>query len=415
MNYATPVLILRSNHHGGLGILRSLGRLSVPVYSVDATRWEPAYSSRYCRGRFLLNTASVTPQEAIARLLEIGQRLGCRPLLIPTTDQAAIWVADHASALQNGYCFPRQNAALTRLLCDKGRMQDLARQSGVPTAQTMVPGSRMDVEQFLETAVFPVMVKAVDADRLRRYTGRSKLIVQTPHELLALYNLVEDRGDPNFLIQEFIPGDDWMFNGYFNRNSECLFGLTGQKIRRFPVNTGVTSLGICLRNETVQKTTTEFMKAIGYHGILDIGYRYDRRDGQYKVLDVNPRIGCTFRLFTAANGMDVARALYLDMTGQPVPPAQGVEGRKWIVEDFDLFSALRSRGNHKLRWKDWLKSLSGVQEAACFAADDPFPFFAMALADCGELYQWIRCQISTRRKPALSDPATQPERITYPS
>ena len=58
------------------------------------------------------------------------------------------------------------------------------------------------------------------------------------------------------------------------------------------------------------------MKAIGYQGILDIGYRYDRRDGQYKVLDVNPRIGCTFRLFAATNGMDVARALYLDMTGQ---------------------------------------------------------------------------------------------------
>jgi hypothetical protein len=35
--------------------------------------------------------------------------------------------------------------------------------------------------------------------------------------------------------------------------------------------------------------------------------------------------------------MDVARALYLDMTGQPVAPAQTVEGRKWIVEDFDLF------------------------------------------------------------------------------
>ena len=107
-------------------------------------------------------------------------------------------------------------------------------------------------------------------------------------------------------------------------NSQCLSGVTGKKIRRFPVNTGVTSLGVCLHNETVlQDDRTRFMQAIGYHGILDIGYRYDRRDGQYKVLDVNPRIGCTFRLFAATDGMDVARALYLDMTGQPVAPAAG--------------------------------------------------------------------------------------------
>ena len=40
---------------------------------------------------------------------------------------------------------------------------------------------------------------------------------------------------------------------------------------------------------------------------------------------MNPRIGCTFRLFAATNGMDVARALYLDLTGQPVPAAQAAE------------------------------------------------------------------------------------------
>jgi len=397
MNHATCVVILRSGHHGGLGIARSLGRLQVPVYSVDATRWETAFSSRYCRGRFILNTGSGAPEESIAKLLEIGQRLEGRPILIPTTDQGAIWVAEHATALQEGYCFPRQDASLTRLLCDKGRMQELARRNGVPTAQAMVPRSKRDVEQFLDTAVFPVMVKATDADRLRRHAGGTKFVIQTPRELLALYARAEERDEPNLLIQEFIPGEDWMFDGYFDKNSECLFGLTGKKIRRFPVDTGITSLGVCLPNETVEKTTTEFMKAIGYHGILDIGYRYDQRDGQYKVLDVNPRIGCTFQLLTATNGMDVARALYLDMTGQPVVRAQAAEGRKWIVEDFDLFSALRWRRDRALKLKDWVRSLRGVQEAACFASDDPLPFLMMVVADCCELYQWIRCQMHARK------------------
>ncbi len=199
------------------------------------------------------------------------------------------------------------------------------------------------------------------------------------------------------MIQEFIPGDDWMFDGYFDANSQRLFGVTGKKIRRFPVNTGVTSLGVCQRNQDVEQTTAAFMKAIGYQGILDIGYRYDRRDGQYKVLDVNPRIGCTFRLFTATNGIDVARALYLDMTGQPVPAAQAADGRKWVVEDFDLFSAFRSWRDGMLTPGDWLSSFRGVEEAACFSLDDPLPFLAMGLADCCELYRWYRCRKATRQ------------------
>ena len=103
---ATPVVVLRSGHHGGLGIVRSLGRLGVPVYCVDGARWEPAFSSRYCRGRWILNCEGGPAKESIARLLEIAEKVGGRPVLVPTTDDGAIWVADHAAALQEGFRFP---------------------------------------------------------------------------------------------------------------------------------------------------------------------------------------------------------------------------------------------------------------------------------------------------------------------
>jgi D-aspartate ligase len=407
LNQTTSVVMLRSGHHGGLGIARSLGRLGVPVYSVDADYWEPAFSSRYCRRRFVLHLDSDPPDQLVASLFQIGRQVGGHPVLIPTTDQGAIWVAEHAEVLREVFWFPRQDVALVRSLCDKGRMQDLARRNGVPTPKSVVPRSKEDVLHFLETAVFPVMVKATDTERFRRRTGGTKFLIQTRRELLDIYAKAEDGEGPNLLVQEFIPGEDWMFDGYFDKDSQCLFGVTAKKIRRFPVNTGVTSLGVCLRNDTVAKTTADFMQAIGYHGILDIGYRFDTRDGQYKVLDVNPRIGCTFRLFAAVNGMDVARALYLDMTGRPVPSASAAEGRKWIVEDFDLFSALRSSLDGTLTLKDWVKSLRGVQEAACFALDDPLPFLLMWLADCCELSRWMRRQMKTR----YEEPSNHPEPI----
>jgi predicted ATP-grasp superfamily ATP-dependent carboligase len=169
----------------------------------------------------------------------------------------------------------------------------------------------------------------------------------------------------------------WMFNGYFNQESECLIGLTGRKIRQFPAYTGATSLGVCVENERVAQLSRSFMKAIGYRGVLDMGYRFDARDGQYKVLDVNPRVGATFRLFGDTAGLDVVRALYLDLTGQEVRPGLPREGRKWIAENCDVLSGLEHRRGGELTLPGWLRSLPGTQEAAWFSVDDPLPFAVM--------------------------------------
>src|SRR5262249_9564976 len=134
MNHKTPVVVLGSGHHGALGIVRSLGRLGVPVYCVDSGFWEPAFSSRYCRGRFLLN---IEGDRSVNGLLKIGRKLGGPPILIPTTDRGAVWMADHEPLLREAFSFPLQGSGLARLLSDKGRMQDLANRNGVPTAQSL--------------------------------------------------------------------------------------------------------------------------------------------------------------------------------------------------------------------------------------------------------------------------------------
>jgi D-aspartate ligase len=271
-------------------------------------------------------------------------------------------------------------------------MHFLARAHGVPTPDVTFPKDVEDVERFAASATFPVMLKGIEGHRLKRRTGATMFIVERPADLAPLYRQMEDPAAPNLMLQEYIPGgenDVWMFNGYFDAVSDCLMGFTGRKLRQTPVYTGVTSLGICLTNDTVRNTTTRWMKELGYRGILDIGYRFDARDGQYKVLDVNPRIGATFRLFVSGNGLDVARAMYLDLTGQRVPPARSVEGRKWMVEDGDILSALQYRRDGKLTIRDWAGSLKGVQETSYFARDDPAPFADVALG-------WVRHRFKGR-------------------
>jgi D-aspartate ligase len=385
---STPVVVVNSFHHGSLGIARSLGRLGVTIYSIDSNPWAPGLHSRYFREKFIWDADAAEPEATVQYLLEIAKKIGNRSILMPTTDESTILLADYSNVLSEYYIFPHLSPQLVRALTSKKEMYFLAKKYHIPTAETCFPQSREDVEKYLENAAFPIMLKGIHGSTLQLRTRRRMFITKTKGELLDLYDRYEDASNPNFMLQEYIPGGDdsiWMFNGYFNERSECLFAITGKKIRQAPPHVGLTSLGICLRNDAIDEMTKRFMESIDYKGILDIGYRYDKRDGKYKVLDINPRIGCTFRLFVGDNGLDVARAQYLDLTGQYVPPSQIIEGRKWFVEDSDLVSSIRYYYDKNLSFKQWVKSFRGVQEAGWFARDDLLPFFFM----CGRFPQSI--------------------------
>jgi predicted ATP-grasp superfamily ATP-dependent carboligase len=409
---SAPVVVLKSVAHGGLGILRSLGRLGVPVYVVDSNPHTPAFYSRYCRTRFLRDIDDFT-DNSLTMLLDVARRIGQKSILIPTTDNGAIFVANNAEALREWFIFPNQSAELVNGLCSKKEMYFLAKRFGVPTAETAFPESRADVVEYLRNATFPVMLKGIDGRRLWKRSGKRMYIVHDGRDVLEQYETLEDRENPNLMLQEYIPGGDdtvWMFNGYFNRNSECLLGFTGKKIRQCPIHRGATSLGVCLKNEIVDRVTRDFMLAIGYQGILDIGYRYDSRDHQYKVLDINPRIGATFRLFVGNTGMDVVRALYLDMTGREVSSDTTPEGRKWVVEDLDIASSLSYRAEGALPWRQWAASFRGVREAAYFACDDPLPALPMLAASIAEIGSRIKRRLC-KAEPIFVASENRPELV----
>lgn len=397
--FSTPAVILEGSPRGNLGIVRTLGRLGVPMYVIHSKPGSPASQSRYCKEAFQWNFAAAKAEETVSFLMNIGERIGKHSFLFPTCDENAILAATHFDTLKEWFIYPQQRPALASSLVSKKEMYFLAKQHGVPTPEASFPQSIDDVLRFCDTAKFPVMAKGIDGARLKRQLGAGVIIAENRSDLLALYRRLGESERSNVMLQEYIPGSDdsvWMFNGYFDSNSDCRFGITGRKIRQYPPYTGQTSLGICLKNDFVYNTTARWMKELRYKGILDIGYRYDARDGQYKVLDVNPRIGATFRLFVDKSGMDVARAFYLDLTGRSISPAATCEGRKWIVEDCDIGSSLRYRRDGKLTLGEWLRSLAGIEEAAYFAVDDLWPFWRICVRS---LHTWVNAMRTSSSPP----------------
>jgi D-aspartate ligase len=383
---ATPVVALKMTRslvqHGVLGIARSLGRLGADVHWVHNCSEAPAARSRYITASHPTSATSAETGRWVDHLSSVGAGFAHRPVLVATDDPSAALVADHARTLGQWFRFPVSPAGITRTLANKRALHDLARSLNVDTPEALFPVSAADVEDYAATGPFPVVVKRVDGTAVDASTPPSVTIVNTHAELRRFVRRGVRAGQ--VMLQEYVPGDAtsvWMFEGYFDDSSACVVGFTGQKVRQHPPHTGMTSLGVAMENPEVVEAATRLIGAIGYRGPVDMGFRFDVRTGAYRLLDVNPRIGSTFRLFVDTRGLDVVRAMYLDLTAQRVPARAGiVPGRRWMVEHSDALTALELIREGALSVPEWIRSLRDVREGAWLSARDPLPAVLMGAA-----------------------------------
>ena len=269
----TPALIVKVGqyplHSGGLGAIRTLGRLGVPVYAMTENGFTPAALSRYLKGRFLSPApGQEEPEQLIIALRDIGQRLGRRAVVIPTDDEAAVLIAEHASELSDFFFFPQISPGLPRKLASKWFLYELCRKHGIPAPVSVCAASSDEVTSFAAQCVFPVVAKNAETwMRLRTPVVGGTTVLRTPEELLALA-LPADRS-PGVILQEYIPRDqaqDWIVHLYCDANSNCVVMFTGVKLRSWPPDSGPTACAYTLANPELAQTAERFCKAIAFRG-----------------------------------------------------------------------------------------------------------------------------------------------------
>ena len=379
-----PALLLKIGqyplHSGGVAVIRTLGRLGVPVYAVTEDRLTPSALSRYCTGSFVWrSTGHEEPGALAVQLREVGERLGRRAVVVPVDDEAAVLVAEHADELSEHFLFPHVEPGLPRALASKQQLYELCRRHDVPVPVSMCPATDKELAEFAATATFPVVVKNAEPWTRRRAPVVSHTtVLHTAEELLAVASSGNGR-PPGVIVQEYIPRDqaqDWIVHLYCDANSNCAVMFTGVKVRSWPPHNGATACAYTLANPELAQIAERFCKAIGFRGIADLDWRLDLRDGRYKLVDFNPRVGNQFRLFETEQGIDVVRALYLDLTGRAVPAGAAPDGRRIIIEHVDVLARFAYRGGSGYPAAPPPPPVTAT-ELAWLAKDDPLPFLAM--------------------------------------
>ena len=184
-----PALIVKFGdyplHHGGVGAIRSLGRLGVPMYAITEDRYTPAAASRYLTRAFVWpTTGTEDPDRLIEGLIRIGRRIGRPAVLVPTDEEAAVLIAEHQSDLLGRFLFPRVEPGLPRRLASKQGLHELCVEHGIPSPTAAFPQSYDDIVEFAELDEFMDMPMRTYSSGMYGRLGFSVAVTMQPDILL---------------------------------------------------------------------------------------------------------------------------------------------------------------------------------------------------------------------------------------
>ena len=377
LDRSRPLLLVKVGRyplqHGTVGAIRSVGRLGTPVYAIVEDRFTPAARSRYLTGSLCWpTTGREQAAELVEGLMRIGTSIGGRPIALATDDEAAVLLAEHAVPLRERFVLPSIPPRLARQLASKHELHTLCLEHGIPTAAAARPRSPAEVITVAESLGFPLVVK--NDEPWLRLTQPGVSSTEIIRDRLGLQRLVDSwTSMPSVVVQEYLPREraiDWIVHGYFGKQPNQQVIFTGRKLRSWPPHAGVTTYAYSCSNAELVELTSEFCRKVGYRGICDLDWRYDSVARQYKLLDFNPRLGAQFRLFENVDGVDVVRAMHLDLTGRELPSGRQVDGRRYIVENLDLPAVIAYR---RSRERQAARFAHDQRELAWWASDDPIP------------------------------------------
>ena len=180
------------------------------------------------------------------------------------------------------------------------------------------------------------------------------------------------------IAQEIVQGPDtnhFKYCCYISKTGKLLLAFTLQKIRQQPVRFGVGAVVQSIYYPELVRLGKKFFSTIGYRGVGSAEFKLDQKDGELKLIELNPRYWQQ-NILSDKCGMNFPFIDYLEATDQkPEPVFDFLKDIKWvnIYSDFDSF--LSYKRQKELTLSAWLNSLRGAKVFSDFALDDILPSF----------------------------------------
>lgn len=358
-------LVLNATNRQSLVAIRSLGRRELSV-TAGAYRWGAAgHLSKYADRRITYPTPWERPAAFIDTLAEEVRTTDYDVLLL-SGETSAEAVVSNRDRLADHVGLPYPPFETLHAALDKGRTIEAAETAGIPHPKTLriEDLDRDPVESMLS---YPVVVKPSKSH------GRNG--VSICESFTELERAVDDvqRTYGSALVQEYIPngGEVGVYTLYdFDSTRQAV--TVQERVRSFPPEGGASTCRRTVAGPKLIAYADDLLSTLDWQGVAMVEFRIDPRDGDPKLMEINPRLWGSLALSVAA-GVDFPYLLYqLGTDGEcdDVPSyLAGVYARRLAGE----LAHVASRQDRITAVRDVLRPTSGPCAFDILSLGDPLP------------------------------------------
>ena len=245
----------------------------------------------------------VPAMEKVAKDLE-GKNL----LLLACGDDYAKLIIKNKPVLQQWYTVPYIDESLMDEILLKENFYKMCEKYDFKYPGTTTVTAE-NYEQFTPPFEYPIILKASNSVEYWAcsFPGKKKVFIANDEaEKTAILKAIYSSSyQDTMIVQEFIPGDDSymrVLNAYVGKDGKVKLMCLGNPIleEHSPEGIGSYAAIVTTYDKELMDKVKFFLEDIGYTGFANFDMKYDYRDNEYKLFEINLRNGRSSYFVTAS-------------------------------------------------------------------------------------------------------------------
>lgn len=360
------VLVTDGHWRKTLAAVRSLGKRGVEVAVGESSRVATSFFSKYCRWKLVYPSVHRHPEAFLAFLREELKESNY-DIVLPMEEETLLLLARHREEFAPVARLPIPPYETIVKVRDKGWLLQHAAQQGVPIPRTVWVKDLAELATISKVIPGPWVIKP-------RVSSGSFGIAYVEHEedLPEAYRKVHSQF-PFPLIQERLPweGEAFGCSALLDRGSRLKALFVHRRLREYPITGGPSTLRESVRHPQIEELGIRLLQSLTWHGVAMVEFKVDPRDGEPKLMELNPRFWGSLALAIHA-GVDFPYLLYQMAMGEEFAPVLdykvGVRCR-WLLPG-DILHFLQNPRRFHL--KPSFFQFRGIPDDI-LSRDDPLP------------------------------------------
>lgn len=281
------VALVLGGHVNGYSIIKELHASSINCIALfDSGRSLSRYSNKISYHAEIDSTS----EKLLFELRKLNL-LYDQIVIYPTDDLQLENLLDIYKEISS-FCYLPFNSNNLLQALDKSFQYAICDRYDIPYPKTISAKKLSDLDCISELQ-FPLLIKPSTRKDLTVDVFRT-LYCKDYDNYMSQKKYLSDLMNSNieFVISEFVPGDDtniYAYTCFRSNEGEILNSWTGKKLTQYPDNYGIFSSASNESPPVVEKQGADLVNAMDAYGILEPEFKYDCRDGKYKLMEVNLR------------------------------------------------------------------------------------------------------------------------------